>query len=49
MSSWSRSIRRLRCGRRERPAELERAFDTFYVTDEDLDALAGLRLVAEAV
>ena len=29
--------------------ELERAFDTFYVTDEDLDALAGLRLIAEAV
>ena len=29
--------------------ELERAFDTLYVTDEDLDALAGLRLVAEAV
>ena len=29
--------------------ELERAFSEFYVTDEDLDALAGLRLVAEAV
>jgi hypothetical protein len=30
-------------------AELERAFGEFYVTDEDLGALAGLRLIAAAV
>jgi len=29
-------------------AELERAFAEFYVTDQDLDALAGLRLIAKA-
>jgi hypothetical protein len=34
---------------RGQAAELEHAFEWFHVRDEDLDALTGLRLIAEAV